>query len=168
MVYRNTTRTRRRSFRRQVAGGLGALGFVALLGACAATQVPGAGANRYVITVPRAQFYKEGPAQPFGADATLTQGQRLTVVSRDFGYSRVTLESGQSGYVATEDMKPAPPDPVTPAPRPTPKPGLANVGRRANSAVEPVPAPLFDVTDVPAPPLPKGSEPPSPAPVFRY
>ena len=75
-------------------------------------------AGRYVVSAAKTLFYHYGPAQASGPDLQLSKGQRVTVVKREFGYSRVVLDDGQSGYVATEDIAPAPPEA---APSPTPK-----------------------------------------------
>ena len=54
-------------------------------------------------------MFRYGPAQSFGADFNLTEGQHVVMLKREFGYSRVMTDEGQSGYVATEDITPAPP-----------------------------------------------------------
>ena len=143
---------------------------MALLAGCAASGGPQPPTDQYVVTVPQAQFYKYGPAQAFGADGVLTQGQQVKMLKREFGYSRVMLDNGQSGYVSTDDLKPAPPAPPPPRATPTPRPAFTG-GPRKRGSMEPRPvpgAPLFDVSDVPAPPLPKEPEKPAPAPTFRY
>jgi hypothetical protein len=107
------------------------------------------------VAVTRAPFYKYGPAQAFGADDSLAQGSRVTMVERDFGFSRVMLTNGVTGYIATDDLKPIPPEP-------TPKPNERVVTNRKlprlfsapvkRSNVQPTPGdPLFDINDVPLP-----------------
>ena len=49
--------------------------------------------NKFLVSVKSAQFYKYGPAQAFGADFTLAQGQKVTMLERQFGFSRVMLEA---------------------------------------------------------------------------
>src|SRR4051812_29569328 len=71
----------------------------------------------YLVAPKTAEFYKYGPAQAFGADFALQRGARVTMVRRDFGFSQVRLEDGTIGYVATEDLKPAPTPPPTPRQR---------------------------------------------------
>jgi hypothetical protein len=111
----------------------------------------------------RAQFYKYGPAQTFGADESLPPGTRVTMVERDFGFSRITLANGLTGYVSTDDLKPLPPEPkpkekervVTN--RKLPRLFSAPIKR---SDVKPTPGePLFDINDVP---LPMSDTPPKP------
>ena len=120
----------------------------------AGPQVP---TTRYVVANGSgAQFYKYGPAQAFGPDSVLPRGYRLTMVDRAFGYSRVALADGMNGYVSTEDVAPAPPDPVPPKATPPPKvrTGRGSSGSRRGSSppVVPIPSdPLFDINDVPLP-----------------
>ena len=119
------------------------------------TEQTGAAGNRYVVTGSNAQFYKYGPAQSFGADLVLPKGRILTMVQRSFGYSRVTTDDGVTGYVATDDVTPAPPEPVAPA---QPVAHMTS-GKPKRSNVKGTPEePLFDVNDVPMP-LPGDPEP---------
>jgi hypothetical protein len=112
-----------------------------------------------MVATKTAEFYKYGPAQAFGADMKLPQGQKLTMLERQYGYSRVMLDDGTNGYVATEDLKLAPPEPPPPKP---PKPsGIGSwfSGKPKNSDVEGTPSePLFDVNDVPLP-MPESNTP---------
>jgi hypothetical protein len=123
-----------------------------------------------MVTVPRAQFYKYGPAQSFGADFVLPKGQRVILLERSFGFTKVMTEDGISGWIASEEVAPAPP---------MPRSTIAAVGKRRggntpermysgprkNSNVQPVPGdPLFDMSDLP--PLPS-DEPEKPKPNFR-
>jgi len=133
---------------------------------CATTKGGGSG-SAYQISSPKSEFYKYGPAQAFGPDMSLDRGQRVTMLQRQYGFSHVMLPDGTGGYVPTEDLAPAPPPP------PTPKPVLlASVGAnrrvtRKTSNVQASGDPLFDINDVPSPPLPKDPE-PSSKPPFRY
>ncbi|MHA3771992.1 hypothetical protein ACXR0O_10690 [Verrucomicrobiota bacterium sgz303538] len=140
-----------------------------LLGACE-TSGPMPPGNKYLAAERNVQFYKYGPAQAFGADFNLKQGEKLTMLDRQFGYSKVMLEDGTTGYIATEELKPAPPDP--PPPKATPKPrskssgsgGWFSSGKPKRSDVQPTPnEPLFDVNDVPLP-MPESAQPPLPKP----
>ena len=120
-------------------------------------------AGQYVVVGGNAQFYKYGPAQSFGPDFVLAKGRKVTMVERAFGYSRVTTDEGVTGYVATDDVAPAPPEPapaVTPAPE-----RVSPVRKRSNVRGTPS-EPLFDVNDVPMP-LP-GDPVRKPGPGFRY
>ncbi|MEA3209575.1 MAG: hypothetical protein QOE70_2632 [Chthoniobacter sp.] len=133
----------------------------ALLPGCdtSSTQAPASG--RYVVSAPKSQFYKYGPAQPFGADFALPRGQRVTMVERAFGFSRVTTEDGQTGYVPTDDLAPAPPEPAaTLTLRQTASrrgrghadaPYTGTVRKTVPPQREEGATPLFDVYDVPLP-----------------
>ncbi len=138
-------------------------------GGCASSG-PQPATNQYLVSVPKAQFYKYGPAQAFGADSVLPQGQRVTMLKREFGYSRIALADAQTGYIATDEIAPAPPEP--PPPRATPPPkgkrgavaGLSTAKPR-RSNVQPVSEdPLFDITDIPLPMPADPSTPASPTP----
>ncbi len=157
----------------------GCSALLCLLTGCASSG-PVPPTDKYLVSVQSAQFYKYGPAQAFGADFNLTQGQKVTMLERQFGYSRVMLEDGEtSGYMATEDLKPAPPEPP-PKPAPARKissgSGRMYSGKPKRSNVQPTPIdPLFDVNDVPLPlpddePVSEPTNEPSstPEPDFRY
>lgn len=93
---------------------LGAVGLSLALAACAApgtTSSSAAGPGKlYSVKAVRAPFYRYGPQQANGPDQRLPRNTVLTVVSVSFGYSKVQLESGEQGYVASEDIQQAPPD----------------------------------------------------------
>lgn len=159
-----------------------AVGVAGCLAGCAGDGLVAPPGSQFVVGVAQTGFYKYGPAQTFGADFNLVQGQRVTMLKREFGYSHIQLANNQIGYAATEDLQPAPPS--TPPPRTitaTPPPrfaaGATKPGRRGSrpSPRGPRPTsvpgdPLFDLNDVPAPPLPTHDPgaPPKPAPSFRF
>jgi hypothetical protein len=64
-----------------------------------------------VVSTEYAQFFRLGPQQAGGADLSLRNGKLVMLQGKEFGYSRVQLEDGQVGYMANEDLKPAPPEP---------------------------------------------------------
>jgi uncharacterized protein YgiM (DUF1202 family) len=110
-------------------------------GGCASMQT---GANqRFAVSAAKTQFFKYGPAQAYGADASLPKGQKVTMVKREFGFSQVRLEDGTTGFVATEDLVQLPPEPKLAA--------LAS-HRRTRS---PEPERQLDLTDTPTPSLPQ-------------
>ena len=125
--------------------------------------------SRFQISTPNAQFFKYGPAQSFGADFVLPKGQRIIMLERAFGFSRVMTDDGITGWVASEDISPAPPEPrrsiATAGRRGGGGPERMYSGPRKNSKVEAVPGdPLFDMSDLP-PPMP--DDPVLPKPKFR-
>jgi hypothetical protein len=137
--------------------------------ACTTGKTAAAG-NRYIVTGGNAQFYKYGPAQSFGSDFVIPRGRKLTMVQRAFGYSRVTTDDGVTGYISTDDIALAPPEPPPPPATPVPRrEPTSHVRKRSN--VQGTPGePLFDVNDVPMPlpgdPVRKSK--PEPEPSFRY
>jgi hypothetical protein len=112
----------------------------------------------YLVSAQETPFYKFGPAQGNGPDARLKKGQLLTMVEKHYGYSRVQTEDSQAGFVATEDIEPAPPDA-----QPTPAPA----GKKSGTGSGYGRSPGFEQpNDIPLP----ASQLPSdiPAPSFRY
>lgn len=77
----------------------------ALLPGCASMD-PAAQTGHYEVRVETPMF-RYGPAQSFGPDFTLKQGQHVVLMRKDFGYSRIMTDEGQTGYVATEDIIPS-------------------------------------------------------------
>jgi len=131
---------------------------------CATAPIP-TGARAVVATF-QAPFYKYGPAQTFGPDFLLSQGVTVTVLKRDWAYSRVMTDDGTAGYMSSDDLKPAPP------PTPVPKGSSSGVriptsGKPKASNVTPTRgSPLFEGGDLA--PLPESGESPKPAPGFRF
>ncbi|MEI7776883.1 MAG: hypothetical protein WCK17_19165, partial [Verrucomicrobiota bacterium] len=90
------------------------------------------------------------------------------MLRKEFGYSRVMTESGQTGYVATEDIVPAPPEPKHNnttrtgklPPTGTNRPGVSSSNNRVLQG-----GPLFGPGELP--PLPEREESGS-KPEFRY
>jgi hypothetical protein len=74
------------------------------------------GPTHFMVIADRTAFYKYGPAQTGGPDLSLKKGQPVTMVDRHYGFSRVLNADGEAGYVATDDIAPAPdqaPGPTT-------------------------------------------------------
>lgn len=91
---------------------------VALIGAAVA-PLPGCSASRamiskvtsaeggkmYAVGVEKTPFYRYGPQQGNGPDAELPRDTLVKLIRNSFGYSKVTVaETGQQGYVASEDI----------------------------------------------------------------
>lgn len=135
-----------------------------LIAACAAPTKSGGG--RYIVSAPKASLYKYGPAQTYGPDFQLPIGTKLTVLESSWGFAKVVTDDGTTGYVATDELKPAPPEPK---PELKPNPQQMYSGRPKRNDYQPTPGgPLFDVNDVPLP-LPEETPPPPSKPLkFRY
>jgi hypothetical protein len=115
-----------------------------------------------MVKPPHTLFYTYGPAQASGPDYALAQGQRVTMLSYEFGFSHIAVAgSGQAGYVATEDLVPAPP-----LAAPSPMPTAAWRGHHRHSA-DSRPPTAEEQSQIPLPAFPE-SEPPPTAPHFRY
>jgi hypothetical protein len=89
-----------------------------------------------VVATDYAQFFKLGPQQAGGADFSLRAGESVMLQRKEFGYSRVQLENNLVGYMANEDITPAPPPEKL-------KPGKPKKGNRpgATSSARNRPAP---------------------------
>jgi hypothetical protein len=142
---------------------------IVLLSGCAKELAPPG--SRFQVSARSAQFYKYGPAQSFGADFVLPKGQRVIMLDRSFGFSRVMTDDGITGWVASEELAPAPPEPRRLASRGKRtsggggQPARMYSGPRKSSKVDSVPGdPLFDMSDLP-PPMPE--DPALPQPKFR-
>lgn len=81
-----------------------------------------AGGKVFAVTADKTSFFRYGPQQGNGPDETLAKDTLMTLIRPSFGYCKVQLlPSQQEGYVASEDIQPAPPtllaslNPTTPA-----------------------------------------------------
>jgi hypothetical protein len=82
----------------------------ALLTACGMQKsnlLSGTTGGWYSVSAGETPFYRYGPQQGNGADQKLPHDALLRVIRPSFGYLKVQLESGDTGYVASEDIRPA-------------------------------------------------------------
>ncbi len=79
------------------------------LGGCAMETYAPDAAPEYVIIRDFTAFYRLGPEQGRGADASLPPQTRVKLLRREMGFSLVQLEDLRTGYVANENMAVAPP-----------------------------------------------------------
>jgi hypothetical protein len=90
-----------------------ALAFASLLAGCASkgsNPVAGNSGKVFAVTAETTAFYRYGPQQGNGADQQLPRDTLVTLIRPSFGYCKVQLVTGAvEGYVASEDIKPAPP-----------------------------------------------------------
>ena len=82
------------------------------------------------------------------------------------GFSHVMTDDGTTGYVSNEDIKPAPPEPITPPPTPAYTTASKGSSSRRNKVDPYRNMPPLNMNDVPLP-LPE-AEPPKATPKFRY
>ena len=116
-----------------------------------------------VVSTDYALFFRLGPQQMGGADLSLRTNENVMLLRKEFGYSRVQLENGLVGYMANEDIQPAPEPPPDPERKRMP-PKKEKKSRRGSSQTYssyeeniPVPDPNLGLTpdDVPLEPLPE-------------
>ena len=89
-----------------------ALFSLTLLGGCATQTFAPEVAPEYVIIRDFSPFYRLGPQQGRGPDASLRTETRVKLIRREMGFSLVQLEDLRTGYVANENMTVAPPRPA--------------------------------------------------------
>ena len=110
----------------------------------------------YAVSVKQAAFYFYGPQQANGPDQKLPQDTLIMLIRPSFGYSKVKLMNGQQGYVATQDIRAAPPELVSAATAPT-IPSSSNEASRTRKF-------HFDPRLLPPEPLPNDAPEPTPIP----
>jgi hypothetical protein len=95
----------------------------------------------YAVKSASAPFFRYGPLQANGPDRQLPRDTLLKISKRSLGYARVRLTSGEEGYVAVDDIRPAAADLVAKTfPTPTPAPAALNYPEPKLPAVEATPA----------------------------
>jgi hypothetical protein len=67
------------------------------------------GGKFYAVITDSAPFYRYGPQQGNGPDMKLQKDRLMTLIHPSFGYCKVKLTTGEQGYVASDDIRPAPP-----------------------------------------------------------
>jgi hypothetical protein len=145
---------------------------LAAFSACESTNNVPSG-TKWVVSVPKAPFYKFGPAQTFGADFALNEGAEVIMLEHSSGYSRVMTADGTSGFVSTEDLKPKVTSYTTSRNVSTnyttqlnrPLFDTSTSVEKHSNVPSTKGSPLFDQGDGP---LPQNSSTPKPAPGFRY
>jgi hypothetical protein len=131
----------------------GLMAAIVMLAGCTKTN-PAVGSaaatgKSFAIAVESAAFYFYGPQQGSGPDKNLEKGAIVTLVRPSFGYCKVKLAGGEVGFVASDDIGPAP-APITPA---------RNEHFRFNPSDRhpggpPDSSPEFEPTPIPGPPVP--------------
>lgn len=89
-----------------------------MLAACAGPTFTPDQAPAFIVQRQGAPFYRYGPQQAEPPEARLDKGERVLRLRAELGFSLVQLASGPAGYVANEDLAPAPPLPAPPLPAP--------------------------------------------------
>lgn len=133
-----------------------------LLAACETTPVGPAPdfMPDMVVSNEYSLFFRLGPQQAGGADMSLRTNEKVMLLRKEFGYSRVQLENGMVGYMANEDIQPAPEPPPDPERKRIPskkkKSGRSPVQDDNYEENIPIPDPNLGILpeDVPLEPLP--------------
>jgi hypothetical protein len=112
------------------------------------------GGKFFAVTADSTPFYLYGPQQGSGADKTLPKDTLVTLIRSSFGYAKVKLTTGEQGYVARDDIRPAPPALIAAANTPT---GSSTVPSRPDFTdpgftTPPESLPEFEPTPIPNPP----------------
>src|SRR5436190_14193336 len=141
---------------------------VALLAAgCASSLKPalsGTTGGWFSVAASQTPFYRYGPQQGNGPDMQLPQDSIMKVIRPSFGYVKVKLQDGESGYVASEDIRPAAPALVAQKLAPPPEPVAPTLASHTDQGEQ------FGLNSddprlvAPPEPLPEVS----PTPDFRY
>jgi hypothetical protein len=126
------------------------LAALALLAACAGPTFTPEQAPEFVVLRQNAPFYRYGPQQAEPPEARLDKGERVKRLRAELGYSLVSLSSGPAGYVANEDLAPAPPLPA-PAAVPVEKISPEPEAVSAPPVEAPLPKPDLESTPADAP-----------------
>jgi hypothetical protein len=88
----------------------------------------------YSVAASQTPFYRHGPQQGNGPDMQLPHDSIMKVIRPSFGYVKVQLQDGENGYVANEDIRPAPAtlvaEKLAPPPELPPPPTVANQGEQ--------------------------------------
>lgn len=144
-----------------------ALGAVALavVSGCASPNPAITGTNSgkvFAVTANKTSFFRYGPQQGNGADQELPRDTLLTLIHPSFGYSKVQLVAGaEQGYVASEDIRPAPPTLLASLSAPPPSgAGSSSSLERENFDIQSTEPPPPEA--LPDPDLPPVSPDPSP------
>lgn len=115
------------------------------------------GSKLFAVSTDKTSFYRYGPQQGNGADESLPKDTLMTLIRPSFGYCKVKLTgSDKEGYVASEDIKPAPPTLIA-ALNPSSRPSVSERENFDMHSSEPPPP-----ESLPAPDLPPPAAEPSP------
>ena len=145
---------------------LAAVGIALCAAGCSTAPAPVGSA--FVVSAPKAQFFKNGPAEQFsyveptfdqnikaegiGPDFELPKGAHLTMLKHEFGFSRVVTDDGIVGYVSNDQISSAPPTVARVTRPPVPNPRSYREPPRKNSRPRnPTEEPGLDLNDVPLP-----------------
>jgi hypothetical protein len=143
---------------------------VLCLAGCASQSFEPGKEPAFVVSADFAKFYLVGPGQGRGPDASLRTGEPVKMLRREMGFSFVQLEDGRSGYVANEEISPAPEPVAVPQSK---RPRKKNEAGGAVDFPDVAPGRMPDLSELPEAvevfhPLEELDIPPDAKPQFRY
>ncbi len=106
--------------------------------------------NFYAVSVAQTSFFRFGPQQGSGPDQQLVRDTLVTVIRPSFGYCKVRLAEGTEGYVASDDIRPAPATLLAALAEPSPSPEAPQFSFRAADPELIPPEESLPAPDVPA------------------
>ncbi len=109
-----------------------------VLTGCHAVHYDDASAPAMIVSSQLAPVFFQGPTQIKGLDANLVKGAEVYLLTKEIGYSYVRLYDGRKGYMANDDLTPAP----KPSPIPKPKTKSKTTAHK-KAASEALPPPQF-------------------------
>lgn len=137
-----------------------ALGFLPGCASSGQTSLADKGGKFFAVSAEQTSFYRYGPQQGNGPDESLPKDTLMKLIRPSFGYCKVQLVTGdKEGYVASEDIKPAPPTLVAALTAPPPGPAGSGSTRENFDIRSTVPPPPEALPD---PDLPPAAAEPSP------
>jgi hypothetical protein len=67
------------------------------------------GGKFFAVTTDSTAFYRYGPQQGNGPDKKLEKGTLVSLIRPSFGYCKIKLTTGETGYIANDDISLASP-----------------------------------------------------------
>jgi hypothetical protein len=115
------------------------------LSACAGPTFAPDAAPEYLVIHDQTPLYRYGPQQGGAPEAILRKNDRIRTLRHELGYSFVQSDDAQTGYVANEDLAPAPP-----VSRPVAEPAVERETPARLPTMEEPPLPKPDLEATPA------------------
>lgn len=138
---------------------------------CATQTFDPANAPEFLVQSDYTPFYSLGPGQERGPDASLQRGELVKMLRREFGFSYVEIPDGRVGYIANEEILPAPKREPEPTASPSRKHSAGGSARISRSSEAPVSLPEIDTLPEPVDvlhPISEMEPAPDSKPEFRY
>ena len=138
---------------------------------CATQTFDPANAPEFLVQSDYTPFYSLGPGQERGPDASLQRGELVKMLRREFGFSYVEIPDGRVGYIANEEILPAPKREPEPTASPSRKHSAGGSARISRSSEAPIPLPEIETLPEPVDvlhPISEMEPAPDSKPEFRY